>query len=119
MPIHHTEENGGKILHIHAIGKLTKDDYDEFLPTVSALIQQHGKMRVILDLTAFQGWEPAAFWEELKFVAKNSAHLGRLAAIGTKKWHYWMTRFFSLFTSGTVRYFDQKSADEARRWLVE
>ena len=40
MPIQFKEENGGKILVVHANGTLTKADYEYFMPEVHRLIQQ-------------------------------------------------------------------------------
>ena len=44
------EEKGGKILEVHASGKLTEQDYAHFLPEVERLIRQHGKLRMLFDM---------------------------------------------------------------------
>ena len=59
MPIQLNEENGGKILVVHVSGKLVKADYEHFVPEFERLVRQHGKLRVLFDMTGFHGWKPA------------------------------------------------------------
>ena len=51
MPIQLSEENGGKMLVIHVSGKLAKADYERFVPEFDRLVQEHGMMRVLFDMT--------------------------------------------------------------------
>ena len=57
MPIQLNEENGGKILVVHVSGKLVKADYEHFVPEFERLVRQHGKLRVLFDMTGFHGWD--------------------------------------------------------------
>ena len=61
MPIQLNEENGGKILVVHVSGKLAKADYEHFVPEFERLVRQHGKLRVLFDMTGFHGWKPGRF----------------------------------------------------------
>ena len=67
MPIQLNEENGGKILVVHVSGKLVKADYEHFVPEFERLVRQHGKLRVLFDMTGLHGWEAGAAWEDIKF----------------------------------------------------
>ena len=67
MTIQLSEENGGKLLAVHVSGKLEKADYAQFVPEFERLVRQHGKMRVLFDMTDFHGWEASAMWEDTKF----------------------------------------------------
>ena len=53
MPIQLNEENGGKILVVHVSGKVVKTDYEHFVPEFERLVGQHGKLRVLFDMTGF------------------------------------------------------------------
>ena len=55
MPIQINEENGGQRLVIHVGGKLEKADYERLLPEFERLVRQHGKLRVLFDMSAFHG----------------------------------------------------------------
>ena len=57
MTIQLNEENGGKVLVVHVNGKLVKEDYEHFVPEFERLVSQHGKLRLLFDMTDFHGWE--------------------------------------------------------------
>ncbi len=117
MPIKLQEENGGKMLAVHVTGKLVKSDYEKFVPEFERLVQQHGKLRVLFDMTGFHGWEGGALWDEIKFDIKHFADIERIAAVGDRKWQHGMAVFFTPFTKATTCYFDHADAAEARKWL--
>ena len=119
MPIQFSEEDGGKVLILHISGKLVKADYAQFVSEFERLVRQHGKLRVLFDMTGFHGWDAGAAWEDLKFDIKHFADIERLAMIGDKKWQHGMATFFKPFTMATSRYFDHSEAAEARKWLGE
>jgi MFS superfamily sulfate permease-like transporter len=119
MHIQFHEEQGGNILVIHVSGKLEKGDYEHFAPEFERLVRQHGKLRVLFDMTALDGWDAGAAWEDIKFDIKHFSDIERLAMIGGTKWQHGMAVFFKPFTRATVRYFDHANAAEARKWLDE
>lgn len=115
MPIQLDEKGGGEILVIQVSGKLIKEDYAHFVPEFECLVGEHGKLRLLFDMTGFHGWEAAAAWEDLKFGSKHYADIERLAMVGEKKWQQGMATFCKPFTKATVRYFDHADAVEARK----
>ena len=117
MPIQLHEENDGRILVVHIIGKLVKADYEQFVPEFERLVPQHGKLRVLFDMTGFHGWDASALWEDTKFGIHHFADIERLAMVGEKQWQHGMAIFARPFTKATVRYFDHADAAEARTWL--
>lgn len=119
MAIQLSEESGGKILVVHVSGKVVKTDYEHFVPEFERLVREHGKLRVLFDMTGFHGWEAAALWEDIKFDVKHFADIERLAMIGDKKWEHGMAIFCKPFTKATIRYFEHTEAAEARKWLGE
>ena len=119
MPIQLKEENGGKILIVHVSGKLAKADYADLTPTFARLVLQHGKLRLLFDMSGFHGWDAGAAWEDLKLGLKHFADIERLAMVGEKKWQHGLAAFGKPFTLATIRYFDQADAAEARQWVGE
>jgi hypothetical protein len=119
MSIHLSEEGGGKILAVHVSGKLSKADYECFVPEFERLVEKHGKLRVLFDMTDFHGWETGALWEDIKFDLKHFADIERLAMVGEKKWQRGTAAFCKPFTKATIRYFDHAQAYEARKWLED
>jgi hypothetical protein len=119
MPIQLNEENGGKLVNVHVSGKLEKADYEHFVPEFERLTHQHGKLRVLFDMTDFHGWEASAAWEDFKFGMKHLSDIEQIAMVGEKRWQHGMAIFCKPFIKAEIRYFDQAGAAEARSWLGE
>ena len=119
MPVQIKEENGGKLVAVQVTGKLVKADYESCVPEFDRLIRQHGKLRLLFELSGFHGWEAGALWDEIKLDIEHFADIERLAVVGDKKWEHYMVTFYRAFTKATIRYFDQGNAAEARKWLLE
>jgi len=119
MAIELQEKREGKLLGVHVRGKLTTEDYERFIPAVEALIQRHGKIDILFEMTDFHGWDAGAMWEDTKFAFRHFSDIRRLAVVGEKKWQEWMTTICRPFTKATIRYFDHANAGEARIWLEQ
>ena len=119
MPIELNEENGGEVLAVHVSGKLAKADYEHFVPEFDRLVQQHGKLRVLFDMTDFHGWDAGALWADTKFAVKHFSDIERLVMIGDRKWEHGMANFCKPFTKAAIQYFDHADIAEARLWLNE
>ena len=119
MSIQLNEESGGKVLVVHVSGKLAKADYEHFVPEFDRLVKQHGKLRLLFDMTGFHGWEPGALWADIKFDVKHFGDIERLAMIGETKWEHGMATFCKPFTKATIRYFTHAQSAAAREWLAE
>jgi SpoIIAA-like len=107
------------VLEVRASGKLTKEFYEEFVPTVEALIDKFGKIRILFSMHDFHGWTAGAMWEDSKFGLKHWSDIERLALVGETKWEQGMAIFCKPFTKAKIRYFDHAQLDEARKWLSE
>lgn len=112
-----TEE--GKILSIKISGKLAKEDYGHFVPKVEELIKEHGKIRILMEMHDFHGWEMGALWEDIKFDVKHFADIERLAMVGESKWEAGMAVFCKPFTTAKIKYFDSTKLADAQEWVRE
>jgi hypothetical protein len=119
MPIHLNEENGGRMLAVHVSGKLEKADYEHLVPEFERLLREHGKLRLLFEMTAFHGWDAGAAWEDFKFGVEHFADIERLAMVGEEKWQHGMATFCKPFTKAAIRYFHHADVAEARKWLAE
>lgn len=117
MPVQLESIMNDKVLIIKLSGKLSKEDYHEFLPKIEAAIERQGKIRMLVEMHDFHGWEMGALWEDLKFDVKHFRDIERLALVGESKWEKGMAWFCKPFTSATVRYFDASEDSQARLWL--
>ena len=112
------EKNGGKVLEVAVSGKLTRGDYEQFIPAFERLVKQRGKIRVLFEMTNFHGWGAAALWDDIKFDLKHFSDIERLAMVGDKQWEQGMSVFCRPFTTATIRYFDRSAIEDARNWLA-
>ncbi|MEO6940454.1 MAG: STAS/SEC14 domain-containing protein [Candidatus Kapaibacterium sp.] len=117
MPIQ-LGEQFGNILTIHCSGKVQKSDYETFVPAFELMVKQHGKLRILFDLTGFQGWDVNALWEEVKFDVKHFSDIERIATVGEHKWEEFLAMFFKPFIAAKTRYFDSDQIEAAKKWLI-
>ena len=116
---HVSELAHGKVLEVDLHGKLGKEDYERFIPETERMIREHGKVRIFVTMHDFHGWDSGALWEDIKWNAKHFKDIERLAIVGERTWHHWMTGFCKPFTSAQVRYFAPEEMGEARAWMHE
>lgn len=100
-------------------GKLTREAYEKFVPTLEDSIRREGKIRVLFVMHDFHGWTAGALWEDMKFDLAHFKDIERLAIVGEKTWQKGMAVFSKPFTKAKVRYFDLSEEQEARCWLEE
>jgi hypothetical protein len=112
-----TEHAEGKIIEVQITGKLSKDAYETFTPETEAKIKEFGKVRMLVILNDFHGWDAGALWEDIKFDLKHFNHIERLAIVGETKWEKGMSVFCRPFTTAKIKYFDHADIDEARSWI--
>jgi hypothetical protein len=111
--------DSGKALEVSLSGKLAKEDYETFVPAVARLVEQHGKIRLLVMMHDFHGWTVGAMWADTKFAAHHFRDIERLAIVGETKWQHGMAVFCKPFTRAQICYFDQAETDQARAWLEE
>jgi len=114
-----TEIAEGKVIEVALSGKLTKEAYEEFVPLTEKRIQQFGKVRMLVILHDFHGWDAGALWEDVKFDVQHFNDIERLAIVGDSKWEKGMAVFCRPFTTAKIKYFDQSEIEAARQWIQE
>jgi hypothetical protein len=110
----------GKVFALRISGKLLHQDYQNFVPTVEKLIEEHGTVRCLIDMVDFHGIELRALWDELKFDVRHARQIERCAVVGDKTWEAWMTKLSRpIFVNAEIRYFDRSDEETARQWIKE
>lgn len=110
-------ESDGFFLSLKAIGKLTHEDYAKITPMIDSALQEvaKAKVKVFIDGTDLEGWEPRAAWDDFKFGLKHSNEFDKIAIYGNKNWQEITAKIGSWFMPGEVKYFE--SYDDALAWL--
>ncbi len=119
MAIALRRKDDSNVVEVVVSGRLTHQDYVHFVPEVDAAVKKHGRIRLLLDMKEFRGWNAKALWDDTKFALKHYSHISRIAMVGESTWEKWMSNLCRPFTRAEVRYFDRPSIQEARRWMAE
>lgn len=103
---------------IHASGRLTPGDYDALEPALAAeLAKRRGRAALLLDLKGWRGWTPGGLLRDLQFDIRHRNSFPRIAVVGDRAWHKWVTLAAKPVFSGEMRYFDVGEEGAAVRWL--
>ena len=119
MTVELYEQNDGKIISLKINGQLHKEDYELLTPRVERFIEQYGKIRLMVEMADFHGWDTGALWEDIKFDVRNFSKIERIAFVGDKKWEKRMSIFCKPLTTGKIRYFDESEKEQAYTWIEE
>lgn len=111
--------SGSKVMTVEVGGKLTQGDYAHFVPEVEKMIRENGKIRLMVKMHDFHGWEASALWEDIRFDLKHFSDIERLAIVGETKWQKGMAAFCRPFTTAAIKYFDHSQVAEAEAWINE
>ncbi|MCB1737493.1 MAG: STAS/SEC14 domain-containing protein [Gammaproteobacteria bacterium] len=105
-------------LTLKAVGRLTHEDYETITPMIDSALAAvtQPRVKVLIDGTEMDGWEPRAAWDDFKLGLKHGNEFVRVAIHGNKRWQEIAARVGSWFVSGEVRYFDRR--DDALAWLM-
>ncbi len=106
-------------LFLKAIGKLTHEDYGVITPMIESALEgvSAPKMRVFVDGSEMEGWEPRAAWDDFKLGLKHRREFERIAILGNKHWQELAAKVSSWFISGEAKYFEDQG--QALTWLQE
>ncbi len=114
------DQSAGKVLGMKTSGKLLHDDYQQFVPMLEKLIEEHGSVRCLVEMTDFHGVELRALWDEVKFDVRHSRQIERCAVVGDRGWEAWMTKLSRpIFYKAEIRFFDVADRDKAWDWIKE
>lgn len=104
---------------IQAIGVLEPKDLEVLGSQLDLQVEQHGTIRLLIELVDFQGWTPAALWEDARLAFKHYGDIDRVAVVGESRWEKEITTLGKLFTKAEVRYFDVERREDASAWIRE
>jgi SpoIIAA-like len=102
-------------------GKLSREDYREVLEPALRIAAEAGEVRMLFQLTDFDGLERAAWWEDVKTglglgVGHHSAWK-RSAIVTDVGWVEKAFEFFAWMTPGEVKVFGLDEFEQARSWV--
>lgn len=111
------ETLGPSALALEIHGALERHDYDELVPLVKERIERHGTIDLLVVVTDFHGWSPAALWEDLRFDEQHYRDVSRLAIVGSEGSQEWMATVSRPFTAAEVAFYPESEIAAAREWV--
>jgi|SRR6185503_2942708 len=109
------------VLGIHAVGDVSKDDYEKVLiPHVEELAARKHKFNYLLVLDTDVGnFSAAAWWEDFRLALKHFAQWNRVAIVTDQKGVEWFADVSRFFIPGKVKGFEPAELEEAKKWVSE
>jgi hypothetical protein len=117
-------------LRVHATGRLTPSDYDSLEPAIEHALRQaederggrtpppaDSGLRLLLDLTGWRGWTPGGLLRDIRFDIRHRKSFPRIAVIGDRTWHKWLTQAAKPVFRGEMRYFDAARERDGVEWV--
>jgi hypothetical protein len=78
-----------------------------------------GKIKLLLLLDEFAGWEPGEEWGDVSFFFKHDPDIEKIAVVGESRWRDEMQMFlFADYRQAEVRFFAETDLEPARVWLM-
>ncbi len=110
----------GNVIGVRVSGKLKKEDYERLEPWLEKEVERHGKLRVLVLMEDFSGWDSLeAAWEDLKIDVRFNKYIERVALVGDAVWQKWMTKLSNPLAHAELRYFDMSHLEDAWAWIRE
>ena len=110
------DTSNDRYLHIRAGGRLRASDYDAMEPALEAELQRRERQApLLLDLRGWRGWTPGGLVRDLRFDLRHRDSFPRIAVIGDRSWHRWLTIAAKPVFSGRMLYFREEP--EAVEWV--
>ena len=107
----------GSVITVLARGRLSHQDYQEFIPQLEAAIaeQTADRLRLVFDARELQGWEPQAAVDDLRLGLRHGRHVERLALITDARWLSLLSSVVGWLVPGELRHFEDRATADA--WI--
>ena len=114
------ERLSANALRVAASERLTLSDFRLLAPPIDAMVDRNRKLRLLVDLSEFEGWENLkAFELHSGFVKTHQMYVERLAVIASPEWPAWLIETGRMFLHRDAKAFNRAQEAEAMRWVAE
>jgi hypothetical protein len=109
----------GADLGYHVEGTITGQEVKEIHREVTAALERHGKVRLLMEVGALKLPEPMAVLRDLRLTPEYLRDVERFALVGDARWQEWAARATNFLARGEARHFASGEMDRAWEWLRE
>ena len=109
------------VLAVAALGKITREDYEEVLiPVFESLTRDEGKAKLLFIFgDDFAGYSAGAAWDDAKFGCLHLRDIAALAVVSDKAWLRFGVKTFAPLIGCPVALFHGHELEDARKWINE
>jgi hypothetical protein len=115
----HIHEGPGKLMRAELVGTLDRAAYDRAEDRIDGFIEAHPRIRLVVDLRQFDGWQGlGALGEHLSLVREHRHAPEKVAVIGHTGWQKMGQRVFGRLVRAETRFFEPAEAQAAQDWVT-
>jgi len=108
----------GKLMEIKIRAIFKKADYDQIIQTAKEAIAREGRIRTLVILEGFEGWERHEAWGDVSFMMEQGRNIEKMAIVGDEKWKDDAIAFTGKgFRPTVIEFFAASRVDAARIWV--
>ena len=112
------QQEEGSLIVLRITGLLRKSEMDAALAAEARKWGPATRIRVLVIMEDFEGFERGADWGDITFLVKHDHQVEKIAIVADKKWESDALTFAGAgFRQGQVRFFAQNQLAQARVWL--
>ena len=112
-------DEAGDVITLKLHGTMKKAEHDKLLADTGVGIGRVGKIKLLVILEDFQGWERGVDWSDISFQVEHGDEIEKMAIVGDEKWKDLMFAFVGKpFRSTAIEYFASSRLEQARAWLA-
>lgn len=114
----YTKKPDTNVAEIVVDGKITDAEMDAAMTAMKADLDRGGKLKLLEDIRAFEGMEPAAFFKDPRFGLSMMKSVSHVALVTDAPWLKALAETFNFVSPAQIRVFERARLDEARAWLA-
>ena len=117
MPIQMINASG-KLLQVRIRGIFKKADHDRIVQIAKEAIAREGKIRALVILEGFEGWERHEGWGDVSFMMEQGRDIEKMAIVGDQRWKDDAIAFTAKgFRPTAIEFFAVSHMNAARIWV--
>ena len=114
----YTKKPESSVAEIVVDGKITDEEMNAVMTAMKADLDKGGKLKLLEDIRAFEGMEPAAFFKDPRFGLAMMKGVSHVALVTDASWLRMIADTFGKVSPATIKTFDRAHIEEARSWLA-
>ena len=113
-------ETTDRVLCVQIDKVITSEGYAEnFLPRIHKMLENHGKIRLLIYYKYFKGWEENAAAQDMEFSASLARNIEKMAMVNAPEREEIQKRMKQKMIPNSVdlKFFNEEDIDKAMTWI--